>query len=546
MRKSKVNQKSIPVQETDSRSGYNELVEKLITDDTNRIHIYYQIQQSGVEVVPPLIKAINNRNPDVRLFVYKALADLMDKRALWPLIKRIERETYSELTDVLYRSIRKLLYWHGLDEIHKALKGKSNKIRESAINILQKFGDRHSLEPLLGKVNKGEPMTRLLTIEAIAAISEQEYDKKALSKLQELTNDNIPEIRAAALLALERIETASTVRTPAPPVFPDHEKLDSVEGVLSKDVLQALNNLQNKDAIDFLLGKIRNPYFEEGWEVLKTMITGVDFRTFLNFFSDPEKWIRRETAISVNPEHSDDPVRDGLDEISASEKKSLVNSLIRLLDDTDRLIRSNAIKALQRFNDPRSLKSLCKCLSDKEYPVRVQAACALGDLQDKRATKHLFSALESNEPGFSDAILIALWQISDKRAVLPLLNLLKNDNIINRDRIIYALGGLKDKRAIKNLIEEVKNGNPEIKSTAVAALGEIGDPVVFDLLVETLKDDHPKVRQESAYALQLLKDKRAIKPLITAYNDFHPEVRNCVQYALRELGYTKKLNYQEK
>ncbi|WP_192810249.1 HEAT repeat domain-containing protein [Actinomadura rudentiformis] len=82
--------------------------------------------------------------------------------------------------------------------------------------------------------------------------------------------------------------------------------------------------------------------------------------------------------------------------MTAVDRDSMVEPLMRALRDESARVREHAARALGHLGDKRALRSLLELLGDENRSVRYRAAQALGDLRDKRAAPALRQALKDD------------------------------------------------------------------------------------------------------------------------------------------------------
>lgn len=195
---------------------------------------------------------------------------------------------------------------------------------------------------------------------------------------------------------------------------------------------------------------------------------------------------------------------------------------------------------LSKFNDPLAFKSIISVLRDENKYVRTSAALALSDIGDSRAIEPLKVALMDDPDRISsDAMAEALVKLckNDSHAVELLISLLKHKSDELREKIPFALEEFKhDSRAVRPLITTLKEDVPLIRWQAAYALGSFNDPRVVESLIAALKDETTDVRREAATALGKLRDSRAIEPLIAALKDEKYQVTEEAAKSLGDFG----------
>lgn len=209
-------------------------------------------------------------------------------------------------------------------------------------------------------------------------------------------------------------------------------------------------------------------------------------------------------------------------------------------------VRSDAIKFLGKSKDPKILDLLINLLRDKERLVKKAAAEALGQIKDLRALQPLIETLKNyNDDDVRKSIVEALGNIGDKRAVDPLLESLRDINWKYSIKVIESLGKLGDKRAIDPLLEVLRSGNSALHQTTIEALKKLqaSKDHIFDGLMNALKKaGNSGAREKVIEELGKLGDKRAVVHLLKVFSrDRDPHILIAAAHALSKLGNPTKL-----
>lgn len=153
-------------------------------------------------------------------------------------------------------------------------------------------------------------------------------------------------------------------------------------------------------------------------------------------------------------------------------------------------------------------KRLVKLLDDENSQVRSQAANALGSLGIRDAIDNLVTALAD-----------------------------PNDWV--RVQVVEALGNLGNPFTAQILAQHLEaETEPHVRATLVKALGKIGDEKITPLLIVYLEDKENRVRANTVEALTQLKiSKASLKPALTKLiNDPNNRVRANVAMSLLFMG----------
>jgi HEAT repeat protein len=184
-----------------------------------------------------------------------------------------------------------------------------------------------------------------------------------------------------------------------------------------------------------------------------------------------------------------------------------VEVLVAALGDEDWKVCANAVVALGRLNDRRAVTPLVALIAGSNPAMRLVAAGILGRLGDRRATAPLVGLLDDADILVRAAGAEALASLGDPRAANPLARALEREwEDRSRMAMMTALVKLKDSRALEPLLQvlERKRGTLEQRPKAVELLGELGDPHAIWPLAAALVDKEPQVRRGAVVALERL------------------------------------------
>lgn len=151
-----------------------------------------------------------------------------------------------------------------------------------------------------------------------------------------------------------------------------------------------------------------------------------------------------------------------------------VRPLIKALNDSEMLVRWNAIKALARFGDG-AVGPLLNALNDTDHFKRRNVVQAMGEVGGDEAVDRLIRMLmfDESDQNVLVEVIRALDKIGDARAVEPLITVLKMNNWEMRWRAIHALERIEDARAIEPLLDAVNDPDKDIKWAAYKAIERI-------------------------------------------------------------------------
>ncbi len=79
------------------------------------------------------------------------------------------------------------------------------------------------------------------------------------------------------------------------------------------------------------------------------------------------------------------------------DKRAVESLILKLKDNDDDEVRTNAVEALGKLGDKKAVESLIASLKDKVENVCIEAAKALGRLGDKNAVESLIAMLKDKD-----------------------------------------------------------------------------------------------------------------------------------------------------
>ncbi len=199
------------------------------------------------------------------------------------------------------------------------------------------------------------------------------------------------------------------------------------------------------------------------------------------------------------------------EELVEEQVKDEIDIQIDLLNETDWVVRREAIITLGEMGDERCVEPIVRCLRDGDWQVREAAVEALAMIGSP-AVDLLLRYVRDYDARKS--VIKTLGKINDERVLDPLISFMRNDEF--KDDATWALAEL-GKPAIGRLLELLKDPDETTRKQAILALGEIKDTSCVDSLIESLKDPDWFTRLSAASALEKIKDPRgreAVKPLM--------------------------------
>lgn len=217
-----------------------------------------------------------------------------------------------------------------------------------------------------------------------------------------------------------------------------------------------------------------------------------------------------------------------------------VETLLRLLHDSDAVIRRNAAEALGKIGDPRAVPSLVLALDDPAPIVRESSAHSLSDIGplDVVTREGIARLLVDPVPSVRAMAARTLASLDPTKEIWPMaMSQLVHEDPDVRRAVIQAFGSIDSPLVVRALAGTLHDPDPQVRRAAVIALAETGTPHVSAGLRERLTADFSSdVRAESAYRLQFFSVGEAEERLqFVANHDESVQVRRWADQTLKEL-----------
>ena len=192
-------------------------------------------------------------------------------------------------------------------------------------------------------------------------------------------------------------------------------------------------------------------------------------------------------------------------------------------------VRWKAAEALSKIGAP-SVEALIGALRHPDDDVRWKASIALGEIGDPRAIGSLISLLCDEDRFVKSHAALALGTIGEP-AVNPLIRALHEGDGNLRWGAAIALGKIRDPRAIEPLIHALADKYENVRAESATSLAAMGKPALEPLLRFLTLSDGP-ARLEVVTALGELHDTDAIQPLIQFLENADEDERKAIADAL--------------
>ena len=217
-----------------------------------------------------------------------------------------------------------------------------------------------------------------------------------------------------------------------------------------------------------------------------------------------------------------------------------VDTLLRLLHDSDVVVRRTAAEALGKIGDSQAVDALVGALGDQSPIVREASVRSLGGvgLLDQFARVHIAGLLIDPVQSVRSAAAQSLGSLDSTKEFWPLaMSQLAHADPGVRRAVIQAFESVESAEVVKVLAHHLHDPDPQVRQAAAATLGESGDSKVVEWLREQLKtDSSSNVRAEIAYRLQFISEGVHEEELrVVSIHDESAQVRRWADQTLKGL-----------
>lgn len=449
----------------------NELVEQLRTAKSGqRWEIIQQLSDTQQNIVPALVKALDDPDPLVKSGVAEVLGNLTDRAvpAIPKLVEMVSDERRAivpaSFTESYVPSLRIPWFLPPTNDVRQrrtppaAPRNPENLLRVTAIAALGKIGlpaRTLATPPLTQALQDPDPWVRLNAAWALAEIG---ASQPLLSYWLEAFQHPDPILRQSAAIVFE--DSNSLLR-----------KAFGAEATAST-VPPLLNALKDEDST------VREAA-SDGLKLLGTKaVPGL-----VQALKAPEPLVRLEAAELLG------------DLTSAAQPA--VPALVALLDDPDRYVPpASKLFAIPPLPLPIFPGAYLPPPANPENWVKASAAIALGEIGDRSAIPALTTALKDNNPWMQLAASWALRKMDQTQGLPVLGRLLQSPNSSVRRATLSQLEGYGPQAAsylLPYYTAQLDSPDDTARNSAIIQLGKFGPaslnlvPKLRSLLVSDLK-----------------------------------------------------------
>jgi HEAT repeat protein len=422
----------------------------------------------------------------------------------------------------------------------------NSRIRQKAVTALGKKSDDHSVDLLIQALQDSVYEVKIAAIHSLGKTKNRRAIAPLLSFLDEYADW---EEREAIQEAIQRI-----IGNTCPQELLDgahHEKRNARELALEQ-----IGKCKTKDAVSIL------------FEAIHDSISGVREVALSALSTRKESWIADSLIAAIPSMGSDDRIIFTLREMNK------VEPLLRNANHPNDTIRSGILHALQQMEDQRIEPIMLQALKDSYPTVRTQAVKGLNLWNNPKVTKPLLEMYNDTSamvrratieringwidiPGSSPILIRALSDsdsevrkqaaefFSEKRdtvAILPMIALLADTATYHykyypyeyiREYAAKYLAEKGDQQAESPMMEALTDSSVYVQISAAQFMGrrKVAEAVIP--LMDFLKSDDENIRSEGAQSLALIGDTRGLRALIPVLRDESREVRAAAASGLK-------------
>lgn len=210
-----------------------------------------------------------------------------------------------------------------------------------------------------------------------------------------------------------------------------------------------------------------------------------------------------------------------------------------LQHDSSALVREEAAKKLESWEDPTSLQVLAQALFDTDLNVKQAASQSLSEVKNAASAQILAPYLKHTDTFALSAILRALRPLRPQQLFTEISALVHHEDVHVRREAVSALSWLQQDQAITILAKIAETDtDDEVRRIATGGLAysQNINADVIQALQHSLTSESWQLRVEAALTIGKLHIIQLETPLIHALSDLYWQVRIA---AVRSLGLLK-------
>lgn len=228
--------------------------------------------------------------------------------------------------------------------------------------------------------------------------------------------------------------------------------------------------------------------------------------------------------------------------LAALKDRTALPLLVPLASSGDRLVATEAVRALGRIGDPGGAPALRAIIENRNADVRLrsEAAAAIGGIRTTGVSDVLVDLLLDPHSSLRAAALRSLAAL-DPEAFITVLSSLDPDADWNvRAALASVLGTLTPDLGLPRLQSLLNDSDQRVVPSVLASLVKLRDPRAAAIMAQRLKADDPAIRAAAANGIGELKPSDGAPALASAYafglSDATYTARTAALVALAQYG----------
>lgn len=422
-----------------------------------------------------LALVLNDKVPDIRVAVLRALGQLGQEASILPMLKHSSIEREPTVLKAIFSALTEIGKFLNINELMEALTTLLSSTEEEWRSTKGTLGEQGETFPYLLQLAVESPGSRMRqrATEALGS-TEESFKNQAVEVLLKALNDSIAEVQLAAVKSLG--------------ILKDPRSLDSLINALQTDYL---------------------------WdETVSSLI------------------LIGETAPLLKPlENSENiTVRLGICRVfSALTPADGVPTLTTRLQDPEKTIRLAALDALAKIGNPEPVPSIIAMLKSRDKKEKEKAGEALGYLGDPRSIPHLLDAEEDRSREVRDAATEALRKLDEaldlEKLIIAMRQLRSSDPTL-QEKGVDTLPTFPEEQTVPLLMDWLQSPNSFARAGNLLALGRINWPKTPPI-IGMLQDDNSKVRRAALQALKNLGTADSFLPVLKCLEERDRKIWSC-------------------
>ncbi len=431
-----------------------------------------------------------------------------------------------------------------IENIAAITKSPDPEIRKAAAQTLGVFGSPLAVKPLMEMLNDEVIEVRAAALEALAGPGGRDappFLQEVLPYLVEGLSDPHPEIRQAAVNGLVKLgqwslqaiakvqeEGPEIARKEAEKAFREicegfrKDLRENSDRLIRRDMARYIGELRYAKATPDLIDKLQKDADPEVRSACAYALGNIGAKFAVGPLREvmenrkEEMPVRLAAAVALGQMGNEQGIKFLIDQLKSSDEK----------------VRAAAVEALRTIGKPAT-RLLIEAAQSKDSLQRWGAVAALGETGDPKAVPILLKALRDEDENVRAVAAASLGKLRYARAARQLVQALADKSERVQAHAEWALENIGE-RAIPAIMDGAKRTATKLR--AFRLLGRLKAREAVPLLIEGLKDRKPEIRSMAAWALGEIGDRRAVSALERALEDKAPEVRREAVVALSKLG----------